>query len=294
MLPSASDLKYFIEVSSTGNLSRAAERLGISQPSLTLSIQRLEKEVGVDLLIRSKRGVALTPAGKRLLAQGRFLLQEWEKVREAATKSQSEVSGSYVLGCHPSVALYSLPHFMPELLEKFPDLEIKVSHDLSRKVTESVISMNLDLGIVVNPVQHPDLIIKKLCDDEVTFWTAPGSRSIQSPSSEAGVLICDPELLQTQDLIKKLGGSKEGFSYRRTLFSSNLEVISNLVASGSGYGILPGRVAKRVRNPKLKKIRGAPIFKDEICLVYRVENRKVRAIQEIADRIQGAFSLKGP
>ncbi len=64
MIPSPTDLKYFMEVAQTQNVSRAAERLGISQPSLSLAIRRMEQSVGAPLLIRSKRGVTMTQAGK--------------------------------------------------------------------------------------------------------------------------------------------------------------------------------------------------------------------------------------
>ncbi|MBI3558282.1 MAG: LysR family transcriptional regulator [Deltaproteobacteria bacterium] len=197
MLPSAAELQYFIEVASTLNVSRAAERLGISQPTLSLAIQRLETSFGLPLLIRSKSGVRLTQAGQKLVTQARGLLLDWEKIRGDALKDASEVSGRYVIGCHPSVALYSLPHVLPELVEQHQGLDIKLVHDLSRKITEDVVSFKIDFGIVVNPTEHPDLVIKLLCTDEVSVWGA-------SPARNADVLICDPELLQTQSLLKQL------------------------------------------------------------------------------------------
>src|SRR3954454_23122721 len=106
MMPSASDLTYFIEVAAALNLSRAAERLGISQPSLTLAIQRLEHSIGTSLFIRSKKGVTLPQPGKQVLAHARELLQRWEIVRTKALASTNEIQGSYTLGCPPSVALY--------------------------------------------------------------------------------------------------------------------------------------------------------------------------------------------
>ena len=140
MLPQPQDLKYFIEVSKTLNLTRASERLGITQPSLTLAIQRLEHAVGAPLLIRSKKGVVLTQAGQILFTQAQTLTDAWEKLKEKTLRSYMDVAGQYTIGCHPSVALYSLPHFMGDLLENYPHLEIKCIHDLSRKITEGVIN----------------------------------------------------------------------------------------------------------------------------------------------------------
>lgn len=288
MMPSPSDLTYFLEVAGTANLSRAAERIGISQPSLTLAIQRLEDSVGVPLLLRSKKGVTLTPAGKQLATHTRHLLQEWESVRSKALDTHEKVTGNITIGAHPSVAMYSLPFFLPELLDSYPDLQIKLIHDHSRKITEQVASMQIELGIVVNPSRHPDLVIKTLCHDEVTLWTGPKAFNTQNSDKQEGVLVCDPDLIQSQELVKKL--KRSGLKFKRYLTTSNLEVATSLTAVGAGIGILPGRVATKDKSLKLKKLPKAPFYRDEICVVYRVENRNVRSIQKVIEMISQVFN----
>lgn len=290
MMPSPTDLTYFLEAASTRNLSRAAERLGISQPSLSLAIQRLEGNLGVAVLIRSKRGVTLTQAGRQLVQHSRELLQRWEAVKGGALASVREVRGRYTIGCHPSVAGYSLPLFLPELLETHTGLEVRLVHDLSRKITEAVVQMEIDVGIAVNPGRHPDLVISKLCDDEVTFWAGRGRSSVQDFKAGTAVLVCDPELLQAQSLLKKL--KKGGIRYGRIVPSSSLEVITKLVASGAGIGIIPGRVAAAAEEKGLRRIPDAPVFRDEVCVLYRVENRGVKAVQEIVRSVVRAFQLR--
>ena len=285
MFPSLSELQNFTEVAVTLNISRAAERLGISQPSLTLSIQRLEASIGTKLFIRSKRGVTLTQGGKQLFLSARDLLQRWEAVRAQAIASTVEIQGHYTLGCHVSVALYTFPGFMATILETYPRLEIKLVHELSRKIFEQIIQMEVDLGIVVNPICHPDVIIKKLCQDEVTFWRGKGNRKIQNSSSNEAVLILDPELLQTQELLKKL--QHTDIKYGRILTSSSLEVITKLTESGAGIGILPSRVAQ---SAGLIRVADAPSFIDNICLLYRVENRNVKSLQIITSHIVDLFA----
>src|SRR5690606_198017 len=105
------------------NLSRAAERLGITQPTLSLAIQRLETALGSEVFLRSRSGVQLTPSGKRLLQQATQLLHAWEKLRQQAQRDENEVRGRYTLGCHPSVGLYALPSFISHFLSQYPELE---------------------------------------------------------------------------------------------------------------------------------------------------------------------------
>lgn len=281
MIPSPADLTYFVEVANTRNVSRAAERLGISQPSLSLAMRRLEHATGTVLLIRSKRGVTLTQAGKQLLSHAKALLQSWEETCAAAQASVNEIRGSYSIGCHPSVALALLSGFLPDMMAKHPHLNITLRHDLSRKIAEDVVSMKTDIGVVVNPAQHPDLIIHRLCRDEVTLWRAEQNTGINSE-----VLICDPDLLQSQSLLKDL--KKRSIPFERTVFSGNLEVIADLTANGCGTGILPARVAAMARK-KLVRVPRAPVFYDEHCLIFRMENKNVKAVQVIAGAIRALF-----
>ncbi|MDZ4662137.1 MAG: LysR family transcriptional regulator [Pseudomonadota bacterium] len=280
MIPSATELRYFIEVAQTENLSRAAERLGVSQPTLTLAIKRLEDSLGHIVLLRSKTGVKLTKPGVKLLAQARFLLDEWEKIRNSALEDELELRGLFSIGVHQSVANYTLFKFLPALVSEFPYLEFKLVHKLSRLVTEEVISGKVDFGLVVNPVAHPDLVIKNLLTDEVTFWM---SEKIKK-NWENLPLICDPELLQTQALLKQI--QKKGISFSRRIESSSLEVINKLVAFGAGVGIIPGRVAACEESEKLVKVSPQwPVFQDRICLIFRADSQRSTASKKIVQSI---------
>src|SRR5262245_41831394 len=115
MLPSAAELEYFLEVTNSLNLSRASERLGISQPSLSLAIKRLEQTIGTSLFSRHKQGVSLTPAGKQLLLHARQLLQYWDNTKSKALASQQDVRGYFTLGCHSSIAIHTVSQFLPDL-----------------------------------------------------------------------------------------------------------------------------------------------------------------------------------
>lgn len=285
MLPNLTDVTYFIEVALTKNISRAAERLGIAQPSLSSAVKRLESTLGVILFIRGRSGVQLTKARKEFFAKSRLLLLNWEQLRADVNKKEKEVSGEYVLGCHPSVALYTLSRFIPQLVQHYPELEIKLVHDLSRKVTEGVISFEIDFGIVVNPVRHAELVIKELCTDDVAFWTASKPSSTQNLNSKSGVLICDLNLAQVQKLIDELQRTGKGF--KRVIHSSDLQVITDLTASGAGVGILPKRVATRMSSQMLKPLSGdLPVFKDKVCLIYRADAQKVHGSRIIIDAIR--------
>jgi DNA-binding transcriptional LysR family regulator len=290
MLPNAADLSFFLEVANTGNMSRAAERLGVTQPALSQSMKRLETAFDQQLLLRGKGGVTLTKSGEKLFTGARGLLDEWERLKEDSARDAENLRGRYSLGLHSSVALYTVKHFVPQLLSQYPGLEFKLVHDLSRKITEDIISFKIDFGLVINPVSHPDLVIRELFKDEVCFWKSKKKTAANDMTSEDKVLIVEPDLSQSQDLLAKL--AKKKITFKRIITSSNLEVIKELVISGAGIGILPGRVVGD--DAKKLQVLGSqfPKFSDRLCLIYRADIQKSTASRQLTALIQEALREK--
>jgi LysR family transcriptional regulator, cell division regulator len=272
--PNPWDLRYFQEIAQTGNLSRAAERLGVGQPALSLSLQRLEESLRVELFVRRHRGLILTEAGQRLLRESNRLLEVWSSVVAETQKTQTELSGRFKIGCHPSVAIYALKDVIKEIYVSFPGIELELVHQLSRIVCENVISGAIDFGLVVNPIKHPDLLIHRLATDEVCFWKT--SKGLDD------VLIYNPALLQSQALLAKLKKKK---IFKRTIISENLEVIATLAGAGAGVALLPSRVASAL-STELKQLNGYPTFSDEITFIHRVDLPKTASTKVIKDQFK--------
>ena len=271
-MPSPHDLHYFLEVARQGNVSRAAAALTLSQPTLSMSLKRLEETLGTELFVRFKTGVSLTAAGRRFVQEAQALLDQWERIRGFAAEQEQNLAGHFRVGAHVSVALYTLPRLLPSLREQMPELEISWIHDLSRNVAQKILNNEIDLALTINPVQHPDLVIVPLAKDRVGFWKHPALKSSET-------LIMDPELFQSQDLIKRLKRS-ETLKFSRRMTSSSLEVIRSLVEAQMGVGILPERVAL-ASSTKLLKIPKAPTYEDSLCLIYRAHQSRNRAFNEL-------------
>ena len=283
MIPSPAELTYFQEIANTANFSRAANKLGVSQPSLSLAIKRLEKMMGADLFVRHKQGVTLTPAGKKLYLRTKKLFENWEEVKLEATASHQEIQGEITLGCHTTVALY-LRGFLPDLLEQYPGLTFNLKHDISQHITEQVINSLIDIAVVSNPSKHPDLIIKKLNNSETTFWKGAGSRITQDIHSDQLVIICDPNIPRTQLLLKKW--KNQSLKSPRIVTSNSLEIVADLTANGCGVGILPSCFTQSIYRDQLYRIPDMPVCSDELYLVYRKENREVKAVVTVLAAIK--------
>ncbi len=289
MIESFADIHYFLEAAKVKNFSRASERLGITQPTLSRSIKKLEEVVGTDLFIRSKKGVELTPAGKEIFLKSESILNSWDQIKSNALGITNEIRGNIKLGAHPSVAIHTISHSLSSVLENHPNLNIKLVHELSRVINEMIISFQIDLGIVVNPIKHPDLILTKLGYDEVCLWKSKKTNKNNDVNSNQAVLICDESLSQVESLKKKFKNQKLVFS--RVLNSSSLEVITQLVSDGVGIGIIPSRIVKVLHPKTLEKIQKTPVFKDEFYLSYRVENKNIASIKFLVDHFKSSFKI---
>src|SRR6185312_480618 len=272
MIPQYTDLTYFIAIAEAKNLSRASERLGVVQPTLSQAVKRLEDATGVPLLIRGKNGVQLTRAGEILKSQAVDLINSWQFLMNDVKEAELFPKGHFVLGAHPSVAIYALGKFLPQLFKDYPMIEVSLVHGLSRELLEDVVSSRIDFGLIMNARRHPDLVLKKICEDKVGFWHA-------GAHADSSMLISDPSLHQTHQLLKK---TKKLHHFQRQTSTSSLEVAAKLTADGVGVGILPERVAKQ---HSLKPLSQLPWFFDELFLCYRQDRQKSMASKKLIEAI---------
>lgn len=273
MIPTPTEIKYFIEVYQTKHITRAALRLGVTQPTLTQAIKSVEFKVGTPLFHRTKQGVHPTKMAVLFYANVKNLNDCWGKIITDIAKSSSELEGVFTVGCHQSVAAYVAPPLLRKIDLKCPNLSIRFVHDFSRKITEKIVAFDLDIGFVVNPFKHPDLVYKKIGDDKVTFWRKKGATKIPKRVFADG---------QREQVEKLLGSTfKNHFKDWKIVDSTSLEVVRMMVAEGLGVGVIPERVAMAEKYELEIYNKGLPVRPDEIFLAYRKEVMTSKAAREL-------------
>lgn len=273
MLATSTEIEYFVEVYQTRHISKAAIRLGVTQPTLTLSLQKLEEKLEAQLFHRTKQGVVPTEQGTLLYRKCNSLMDCWGEVHKGIRDSAVELQGRFKLGCHQSVGAYTLPGLLNRLYQSAPGIELELVHDFSRKITEAIVSYNIDIGFVVNPTRHPDLVLKKLGDDRVMFWKKRGVGQIPKR------IFADANLLQMQEILGKTHTRE--FKGWNLISTPSLELIRTLTLSGEGIGILPERVAKADGADLVPYDPSLYVYEDKIFLAYRKEVLSSRAGREL-------------
>jgi DNA-binding transcriptional LysR family regulator len=284
MFPTITELKYFLAVVDTLNLRRAAERLRVSQPCLSMAARRLEDAVGAALLVRNKSGVQLTRAGKRLVPKARALLEEWNKVLSETSREEAEVAGQYLLGCSETLGMVLLPLFLPKLMRTHPDLTIELVHAVSPRIMSDVANYKMDFGIVANPLQHPDLVVRPICSDAIRLWVGQSVNPTQDLESGQAVLVYDPSAYG-MSILRQF---KKGIVFRRTVFTSSAHVAASMVAAGLGIAILPEMLA--ALHPGMRPLPADLLqLPRELCLIYRSDAQRSPASRQLAREIESTL-----
>jgi LysR family transcriptional regulator, hca operon transcriptional activator len=156
-------LRYFIAVAEEGSLTLAADRrLHTAQPSLSRQIHDLESEVGVQLLIRSPRGIELTAAGRAFLDHARLALSQVEAAGEAARRAAYPAKASLMIGFLTGTELEWLPEAVRILRGELPNIEIVISSQTSPELAEALLRRKIDVAFLRPNQQIPDLAFEPL------------------------------------------------------------------------------------------------------------------------------------
>lgn len=276
-----------------GHFAKAAEFCNVTQPTLSMQLQKLEENLGVILFDRSKKPVLLTDMGRKLIEQIQLILFESKKIESLIKSSQTEsLVGELILGVIPTVAPYILPRLLPILEKKHPDLELKILELQTHKIIEALDSDEIDVGLLATPLKLPRIFeyplffepFHVLCrkDHELAQYKRIKYSSLKFNDIW---LLEEGHCLRNQVLdvcsLKKDGALKRKYKFE----SGSLETIKNLINSYGGYTLIPSLANEEQGSKTVSISFERPIPAREIGLVYRREHYKVPLIEALGETI---------
>jgi len=238
------DLRYLVAVAEHRHFGKAAEACFVSQPTLSTQIKKLEHELGVELVERNPRGILLTDAGTRVVERAKVVLAEADSIRDIARQAQDPESGSMRLGLFPTLAPYLLPHVVPSLHTRFPNLELLLVEEKTEVLLQRLHDGRLDAAILALPVADGQLHQEPLFTEDFVL-AVPATHPLAATSgdvdasvlaSENVLLLEEGHCLRDQALaVCELAGATERSGFRAT----SLETLRQMVAAGVGITLLP-------------------------------------------------------
>lgn len=285
------ELRFIVAVAQERNFRRAAEKSFISQPALSLAIQKLEEELGLKIFERGKGEISVTVIGMRIVEQAQRVLEEAERIREIAVQGNDQLIGTLRIGIIYSVGPYLLPDLIPSLKKIAPAMPLEVEENITANLDILLRNGKLDVIIIALPFGDTGILTHPLYDEsfEVVVsndhpWSQRRNIKAQELSGEKVLLLDSGHCFSNQvaeacpDLNRKGADIQQGTS---------LETIRNMVASGLGITVLPASAnSARYRNRLLKIIPfNKPVPSRRIALAWRKSFARTEAIDALAQAI---------
>ncbi|MGV7122395.1 LysR family transcriptional regulator [Sphingopyxis sp. 550A] len=241
-------LRFFVAVAETRNFHRAAERLNISQPPLTVAIRKLEEELGVRLFDRSRRGVELTAGGAAAVGAARETLAKAAEVAEAARLGASGQRGRLRVGFVGSAVSEILPRSIPEFRERFPHAELELVEMTSTDIAEAIMAKDLDVGLLRLPVLQQGLELRVIEEDVLVAALPVGLLPPPLRAIPLATLASHPFIIHSSvsilHSISLLACQSAGFAPKIAQQAVEVQTILSLVRSGLGVALVPARMAR--------------------------------------------------
>ncbi|WP_158014868.1 LysR family transcriptional regulator [Mycobacterium basiliense] len=285
-------LRYFVTVAEERHFARAADRLHIAQPPLSQQIQKLERQLGVDLIDRSRRPIELTDAGKALLPEARLALTHAERAFAAARRAATGQLGHLHIGALQAAVDGVLSYVMRAHHRDYPDVTLELNELGTHEQVTQLVERRIDIGFLRGPVDDPSLTIQTLIDDPLVLVTSEDDPLAAQQRIAPSLLADQPMILWTRSAAATTYADIVEFFRTHNIEPPivdevpRIQTILALVASGSGSSLLPASFINLNRNGVRFIPLHGPLPYRPLALAWHTTNKSpsVRAFIDVATR----------
>ena len=289
-------LEYILAVARYGHFGRAAEACNVTQPTLSAMIGKLEEEIGAKLFDRNRQPICPTPVGERVVYQAREVLEQADSIKDIVLEEKQSLGGIFRVGILPTIAPYLLPRFFPQMMKKYPTLDIRVREMKTYQIKEALMQGDIDAGILatiegleeyeqttlfyekyVGYVSREDALFKK---EVIRTADVASSRELWLLDEghcfrDQMVRFCQMKSSQTSQLAYNLG---------------SMETFMRMVESGMGITFIPELAEMQLSDPQKELVRpfAIPIPTRELILITNKNFIRQTLLDTVVKEIQAA------
>ncbi|MBB3698341.1 LysR family transcriptional regulator [Flammeovirga yaeyamensis] len=241
-------IEYIIAVDQYQSFSAAAEACFVTQPTLSMQIKKLEELLDVVIFDRGKQPIIPTEIGKKIIEQGKIVLQESKKIDDIILQHKGEISGELKLGVIPTLAPYLLPLFVGDISRKYPNLKLIVKELQTEEIISQLNKDLIDVGLLVTPINENGIHELPLLYEEIMVYTNPNYKfegqlevSLNDVASPDIWLLSAGHCFRDQmiNLCSYQRTNKMNSSLPISYESGSLETLIRLVDKEGGFTLLP-------------------------------------------------------
>ena len=285
------ELRYIVAVAHERSFGRAAQRCFVSQPALSVAIQKLEEELGTKLFERGKSEISLTAVGARVVEQAQRVLEEAARIKEIAQSGRNPLVGPLKLGVIFTVAPYLLPDLIPALHAIAPQMPLDIEENLTEQLEIALKSGRIDVAIIALPFAPAGIATEFLYEEPFQVvvpqghkWTKRKSINSDELAGEHTILLAVGHCFRDQVLDACPELNRADTHITRT---TSLETVRNMVASGLGVSVLPrDALTPKYHSQLVVPVPFArPVPSRRVALAYRRSFPRPEAIAALRDAV---------
>lgn len=297
-----SQLEYIAAVARFQHFGKAAEHCHVTQPTLSMQIQKLEDEMDLQIFDRSKKPILITTQGRAFIKQAEVIIHESKKLQLLTKSAAAQLSGDFRLAIIPTLAPYLLPLFASKIEKKLPCVNFTVAEMQTSAIIESLANDDIDGGILVTPLVNPNIYEIPLFYEPFYFYSKRGYlKNKKNKINENDLkslnmwLLEEGHCLRNQVVQTCTSRVEDQVISNIDFESGSLETLKNLISATGGYTLIPGlALTKQELNDKTLDIRSfqKPIPSRQVSIVHSRKVLKMKIIEELEDIIVGCLPEK--
>lgn len=288
-------LKYVLAVAENQNFTKAAEKTFVTQPTLSMQIQKLEDELDVLIFDRSKKPIELTDVGQKIVQQARNIVNEANRISDIVDQQKGYIGGEFKLGVIPTVMPTLLPMFLRNFIKKYPKVKLKIEELPTETIIERLEEGHLDAAIAATPLMLQNIKERPLYYEPFVAYM-PENRDLEvNEKIDVSSLDLDHMLLLEDGHCFRDGVinlCKTNRNYDDEIFSlesGSFETLVKLANEGLGMTLLPYLHTLEIKESERKHLHH---FKDpaparEVSLLYHKSELKMQIIEALRTTIAG-------
>ncbi|MDR1984599.1 MAG: hydrogen peroxide-inducible genes activator [Prevotellaceae bacterium] len=299
-------LEYIVAVDNFRHFAKAAEMCFVTQPTLSMMIQKLEDELDVKLFDRTKHPVEPTIIGEQVIAQARISLKNLRQIKEIVESEQNIVRGKFRLGIIPTIATYLVPELLHQHLAAHSDIELTLKENTTDNLIQEIMNGTLDGGILAGPLNHPELVEYPVYFEKFYAYVSPQDSAYKSRKIDLNTIdINTVWLLENEHCFRgqiehlclrkrKSSSKKAAIRYE----SGSIETLINVVDCNPGITIIPEMHAMALnedRQENLREFENLTAVR-EVCVIVSKEFVRKTMLKIILDVIRNSVpkSMQNP
>jgi LysR family hydrogen peroxide-inducible transcriptional activator len=284
-------LEYIVAVDTYRSFVGAAEKCFVTQPTLSMQVQKLEEMLNAKIFDRSKQPIVPTEIGSQIIRQARLVLQESHKIKEIISSQQQEISGELKVGIIPTIAPYLLPRVIAGMMEKYPELKLFIWEYTTEDIIHHLKTGVLDCGILATPLADNAIEEMPLYYEDFVTYISKNSKLYKKKTIDAddledeNIWLLNEGHCMRSQVLNICRSTKHNRLQGLTYNTGSVETLIRMVDMNNGATLLPELALAELSHKQLSKVRyfKSPEPVREISLVTHknfIKRRMLNALKE--------------